>query len=295
MLPARVTRRPTRRRMWARSDAVVLLPFVPVMQTVVSRGSSANHRLTSDVTATPRARADRTSSRYRLTPGDLTTTSTPSSAAGMRSRPKARVTSEARPAACAGSAASSRTVSGRSGSRRRRNRIAAWPSRPTPQTATRRPASSSTRIEQPQVRVRHAVRVPHPEQRVVRAQVATAAGETAHDRVVPPVRVLAEVRHHRGALAHVAHAPERLVAPLATQLGEPVALRGVVEQVAPEDLEQRGPGHERRQRKEHEPALGTVPAPRPSPPGGRLLQRRLAAAAQGAPLRPAGPAPAPPE
>ena len=57
MFPARATRRPSRVKMCAINDAVVLLPFVPVTAIVVISGSSANHRFSSEVICTPLSRA----------------------------------------------------------------------------------------------------------------------------------------------------------------------------------------------------------------------------------------------
>jgi hypothetical protein len=57
------------------SDAVVLLPLVPVTAMVDLFLFSENHSRVADVILSPRATASRISGRWMLTPGDLTTMS----------------------------------------------------------------------------------------------------------------------------------------------------------------------------------------------------------------------------
>ena len=57
--------------------AVVLFPFVPVMASTGAGWKSSNHTAVAVVTVTPTDSAAISSSRYRLTPGDRTTTSKP--------------------------------------------------------------------------------------------------------------------------------------------------------------------------------------------------------------------------
>ncbi len=59
---------------------VLLLPLVPVMHSTRSRGASWSHRPRPPTTGMPRASSMRRSSRYRLMPGDLMTTSQPARA-----------------------------------------------------------------------------------------------------------------------------------------------------------------------------------------------------------------------
>jgi len=78
--------------MCAINDAVVLLPFVPVTAIVVMAGSSPNQRFRSEVICTPLLRAPRMSSRYKPTPGDLTTMSISLRVSAILSGPNADVT-----------------------------------------------------------------------------------------------------------------------------------------------------------------------------------------------------------
>src|SRR3954468_17847687 len=115
---------------------VVLLPFVPVMQTTRSRSASASHNPRPPVTGTPAASRDRRSARVREMPGDLTTTSQPASS----SRPPDPV---ARTSSVAGR---SSTITCGGTPSAASFRMFARPSTPRPQTPTVRSRRSDQEI-----------------------------------------------------------------------------------------------------------------------------------------------------
>ncbi len=84
MLPATATSRPASRKIAPRSSLVVDLPFVPVTASrrVPAPASRLQPSSSSDQTGIPRARACATSGSSPGTPGDLTSSSTPSRSAG---------------------------------------------------------------------------------------------------------------------------------------------------------------------------------------------------------------------
>ena len=80
-------RGPPARKIAPSSSAVVVLPFVPVTPTNLAPGSSRKPSSTSDHTGIPRSRAAATSGASPGTPGDFTSTSTPSSSERSSSFP----------------------------------------------------------------------------------------------------------------------------------------------------------------------------------------------------------------
>ncbi len=81
MLPPTRQRWPSPVSRWPVTAAVVLLPLVPVISSTRVRSASCSHKPRPPATGTPRSSSRTTSGRYRLMPGDLTTTSHFSSAA----------------------------------------------------------------------------------------------------------------------------------------------------------------------------------------------------------------------
>src|SRR5262245_7239652 len=84
--------------------------------------------------------------------------------------------------------------------------------------------------------------------------------------------------HYRRALRSFSDALEGFVLLQPAQLGEPVSLRRIVQQIPAEDPCQLGLGDKRGEREEHEPAFRTIAAPVLPACGGRLLERRVTAA-----------------
>src|SRR5271170_2801495 len=99
-----------------------------------------------------------------------------------------------------------------------------------------------------------------------------------HHRIVPPVGMVPQMRHHRSALGYLPDAFERLVFAQAAQRPETVALSFVIEQIAAEDRDQLELGDERRQGQKHEPAFRAIAAPLPAALRRRLPKRSIAAA-----------------
>src|SRR5271166_1930765 len=187
-------------------------------------------------------------------PGDFTTTSKSPIAAAIEARPLISGAS-----ASQALFASSSTVIDMPGSRSRRNRSAARPSRANPQIATRRPRSSSTRIEHRQVSRGNQMR---PALREQSGKVAMQKRrQSPHHRVAAPIHHLSEMCHHCGALLDLSHTLERLVPLQSAQFGKSVDLLRIIQHVAPEYRDQTLTIHERRKNQEHEAAFRTVAAP----------------------------------
>ena len=75
MFPMSATSRPSCSSIDAASVAVVLFPLVPVMASTLASAKSSNHSAIAVVITTPASSAAFSSDRYRLTPGERTTTS----------------------------------------------------------------------------------------------------------------------------------------------------------------------------------------------------------------------------
>src|SRR3546814_12501915 len=238
MLPHSAVRWPPARSRCASSAVVVLLPLVPVTQTVRASGRSANHSAVPPMIIVPRSRAATASGRYGLMPGDLITTSKAASRSAVasvstrkRASPSER-TSSASPGeqkSVSSPAASPSespfpnpgrfpTVAGWS-SRARSARYAARPSRPQPQSATRLPSSCEMRTQLLPERRRNAVDstlaeliarldvVDHQQRSDVefpRVQLRQDLARTAFDdRVLLPLRAPRQRGHRRARPAAI--------------------------------------------------------------------------------------------
>src|SRR5690606_34709764 len=211
-------------RSFCASKAVaVLLPFVPVTQTLPCTTPSTparppNHNAVPPRKRVPCAAAAMASAPYGLMPGDLTTTAyaerRPALASGSITRPGSSASASAASAALQNSARPAGAPSPLPGSRSARQ--AARPSRPQPQSATRFPSSREMRTQLLPRRGRDPVLARRLQQwrdrqsrRVELRQ--DLALEAAHQRVLAPLRAVHQREHRRARLAALAHAFEGLV------------------------------------------------------------------------------------
>src|SRR5690606_36328855 len=249
MLPASAVRCPPARSRCASNAVVVLLPLVPVTQTVPGTTPSAparspNHSAVPPTKRVPRAPAAMASALYGLIPGDFTTTSYAASRSPVASASITSPGSSAR-ASTASEALQTRPIPP-PGSRvpspeSRKARHAARPSRPHPQSATRRPSSSEMRTLLLPQRCRDAMFFVERQQRFdgqfrrieLRQDLAF---EAAHQRVLAPSRSLHQRGHGGARIAAFADALERLVVLELQQRVVAGGMRRVVEQVAAEDV-----------------------------------------------------------
>src|SRR5215471_3538390 len=181
-------------------------------------------------------------------------TSTLSIAGPIRSAPKTHSISPPIPSGTPPLAVSSRSTNGRARCCLRKKSIAARPSRPSPQIATRRRSRSSTGIERSHVGRRNPVGMPHLEQRAILGRAALPRRrevfvELVHDPVFPPVRTSCQIRHHRRAFGGLSDAFERSVVSQPAEFREAVVLARVVEQIAAENFDQIRLRNKRRKRK----------------------------------------------
>src|SRR5215471_2808798 len=209
-------------------------------------------------------------------------TSTLSIAGPIRSAPKTHSTSPPIPSGTPPLAVSSRSTNGRTRCCLRKKSIAARPSRPSPQIATRCRSRSSARIENGHVGRRNPVAMPHLEQRAILcrsdlAQRREVFVELVHDPVFPPVRAGCEIRHHRRAFGGLPDAFERFLAPETPLFPKPVALACVVEKIAAENFDQVRFREKRRKRKEDKSAFRAIAAPVTPTSGGCLPEGGIAA------------------
>ena len=302
--PAATASRPAAASRCAVSRVTVDLPLLPV--TAIVRGAllgevelgAVGHR-------TPRASSASTSGRYRLTPGERTTTSasaTPGAAGRTGTAPRPAAAHAA--SACAGgSVSATATTSAAPASTRGPRRRPALPADPPdgdpppgevgPSHRAADPvrsgsAAASDRLER-RLRVRRAARARRrrrgppqisavPRLGTGRAQLAEQPGD---ERAAGPVAVAG--REHEGdlRLLDLADALERLETGEAEQLAVALELGLVVEQVRAEDRREPLAGQERREREEDEPALGAVPAPPLDAPALVEPERRVAAGEHG--------------
>src|SRR5262245_45410115 len=268
MFPASCAGRPAARARWKSSDAVVLLPFVPVIPITPRPSRSASHSPVAVATGTPAPRSTRSSARWIETPGERTRTSqrpSASTAAAPTTTSASGAASSARMSA-AGSSSSAITLMRAAGSRRAACAANDLISRPAPQTPTAAPSSSENRTEVGQERVGHGVLAAECEHACGIADGLGDAGqhlggEPPDDAVRRPPRIVLEQPDRCDGFLLVADALERLVPADAGELGEAGELALVVEQVAAEDLAQVLRGAERREHQEDEAALRAVAAP----------------------------------
>src|SRR5580704_1853537 len=197
---------------------VLLLPLVPVTHSTRSRGASWSHRPRPPTTGMPRASSCRRSSRYRLMPGDLITTSQLARAA----RPSPEVASTARPSTPPAGGWSS-TSTGWRPSEVSAARLAR-PSTPRPQRPTWPPASPprswpagpARRSDQEivgRIGIRDEVAAERAEQLGRGGQLGQAVqlrGQDLEELGAGPVGPLRGEQRRGPALADLAHALERL-------------------------------------------------------------------------------------
>ena len=272
MLPASAVTWPPARSRCASSAVLVLLPLVPVTQTVrAAVACSANHSAVPPMKRVPCSAAAKASARYGLIPGDFTTTSKADNRAAVAS---VSTVSCGSPSACASAASSveQNSVSGKSRQARtdraHRPRGLRGPS-PTARPGGLQAAGCMQRAAHatgPRASAECAARRRAPAAARSRKSAGIElrpdlAREALDQRVLAPFRARGQRRHRRARFAAFADAFERLVVLEFEQRVVAGGLRRIVEQVAAEDADQPRLRHERRQREEHEMALRAHAAP----------------------------------